>query len=120
VPDLKTTDSSEPTEFGRLIAKWGYPLQYAFYTQALQMLGIDDDPAFVFVAVEKDAPYCLTVGELGEQDKLLGRGLAAHARYIYRECMASGEWPEYADEVVTFETPAYHQIKIGDYLRDIA
>lgn len=120
VPDLKTAISTEPDEFGRHIAKYGYALQRTFYTQALQVLGIDDDPEFVFVAVEKDAPYCVTVGYLSEQDKLLGRGLAAHARYLYRECMATDDWPEYATEVVEFTTPAYHQIKIGDYLRDNA
>lgn len=120
VPDLKTTVSAETNEFGRSVANFGYALQDAFYSEALQVLGIDADPAFVFVAVEKEAPYCLTVGQLSAQDKLLGKSLAAHARYLYRECVATDDWPEYAAEVVTFETPAYHQIKIGDYLRDNA
>lgn len=119
VPDLKTAFSAHPVEFGRAAAKFHYAMQDAWYTDACRAVGLDPDPAFVFVTVEKEAPYIVTVGQLRSEDKRLGRGLNDKARRIYRECVRTGQWPTYAspNEVAEIRLPAWHINEYEEWLQ---
>lgn len=110
IPDLKTALSAQPSEFGRAAGRFHYAMQDQWYTDAARALGIDDDPAFLFVVVEKEPPYIVTVGQLREEDKKLGRALNDKARRIYAECVATDTWPAYTqpDEIAEFALPVWH------------
>jgi len=110
IPDLKTALSAQPGEFGRSAGRFLYAMQDQWYTEAAIALGLDDDPAFLFVTVEKDPPYIVTVGQLREEDKKLGRALNDKARRIYAECTATDTWPAYTqpDEIAEIALPVWH------------
>lgn len=118
VPDLKTALSSHPGEFGKAAAKFFYAMQDAWYTDACIALGLDPDPAFVFVTVEKEPPYLVTVGQLRAEDKRLGRGLNDRARRIYRECVENDHWPGYSPptEIAEISLPYWHRSEYEEYL----
>lgn len=110
IPDLKTALSAQPGEFGRSAGRFHYAMQDQWYTDAARALGLDDDPAFLFVVVEKEPPYIVTVGQLREEDKKLGRALNDKARRIFAECLATDTWPAYTqpDEIAEFALPVWH------------
>lgn len=108
VPDLKTAASAEPTEFGRNAARFHYLMQDQWYCDAVRALGIDDDPAFLFVVIEKEAPYVVTVGQFSEEDKRLGRALNDRARRTYAECLSTDTWPAYHPGVADLSLPIWH------------
>ena len=120
IVDLKTARSAHPDTFGRAIGEYGYAIQAAFYSDGARVLGLDDDPLFVFVVAETEAPFCITVGVLDAQDAALGRAQASLARRIFKQCVETGTWPEYADDLVTFQTPAYHRIQTEEFINDRA
>ena len=61
--DIKTTDDASPRGFARSVGKYEYALQAAFYMHVLTCMEM---PAkrFIFVAVEKEAPFAVGVHEL--------------------------------------------------------
>jgi hypothetical protein len=107
VPDLKTARSAEPWTFGRAAADYGYAMQAAWYLDAVRALGLDPDPAFVFVVVEKEPPYVVTVCQLDDEAMHVGRSLNRTALRIYAECKATDTWPGYSDDIATVSLPGY-------------
>lgn len=105
IGDLKTAVSSEPDEFGRAAANYGYAIQAANYIDAAIALDLDPDPAFLFVAVEKEPPYVVTVGQLDEESLAVGRYLLRKAIRLFAECTERDEWPGYATGVAELSLP---------------
>jgi len=64
--DIKTTQDASPDGFPREIRKYGYDLQAAFYLRCLRLAG-QKAHTFVFVAVEKEAPYAVGLHMLTER-----------------------------------------------------
>lgn len=96
--DLKTTKDASPTAVSKAIADYGYHQQDPFYIDGIQAaLGL---PArFVFVFVSKTAPYLITVRELSEADRAIGRAKNQRALRIYAECTKTGVWPDWTGPV---------------------
>lgn len=108
VPDLKSAVSVDPREFARAAARFSYVAQDLWYCDALRTLGIDDDPAFVFVAVEKEAPYLVHVMQFaGEEERSLVAAANEKARRLYRDCAAADHWPGYPG-VTQLSLPTWH------------
>ena len=107
VVDYKTCVSAEPGSISRSVDNYGYYQQDDFYRSGAITLGLDDDPAFLFVFQEKTAPYLVTVAWLRDEDREWGRLRNRKALHVYRDCKASGRWPGYADDVVPVSLPAY-------------
>lgn len=61
--DVKTTRDASPDGFPREIRNYGYDLQAAFYLRCMRAAG-HDAKAFIFVAVEKEAPYAVSLHAL--------------------------------------------------------
>lgn len=108
VPDLKTTAiSAAPTEFAKQAGKLAYYGQDVHYSDGIRAL-IDPDVAFVFVAVETYAPHLVSVGQVTDrEDKRLARGVVDHCRRLYRDCVTSGHWPGYSDDVSDLFLPTW-------------
>lgn len=105
IGDLKTARSSEPTEFGKACADYGYAIQAANYIDAVRALDLDPDPAFLFVAVEKEPPYVVTVGQLDDDSLAVGRYLLRKAIRLFAECVERDDWPGYAQGVTELSLP---------------
>lgn len=59
--DLKTTATADPDAFSRLAISYGYVNQLAWYRMLIKMKYNVEMRTFRLVAVEKTAPYCVTV-----------------------------------------------------------
>lgn len=104
--DLKTARDASPNGFTKAIAEHGYDVQRAWYVDALQW-ATGEDAELVFVAVEKEPPYLVAVHQLPAVWTEMGREKAAHARRTYMECVESGKWPGYGDDVHLLSPPTW-------------
>lgn len=105
--DLKTTAGSASEHgFSVSAAKYGYPLQDAHYTDTLEWITGERLP-MVFIVVEKAAPHFVAVHQFDDLTRIAARDLAAKARRIYAECVETGEWPAYGDDVITTQMPGW-------------
>jgi|SRR5215831_2755769 len=108
--DLKTTaGSAAPHAIARKIADDGWHIQAAFHERGLDAL--DPEGAgrrrFLFVAIEQQEPYALSVHELDEAWMTIGRREVDIAQRVWRQCMQTGEWPDYADRIWHPDVPAW-------------
>jgi hypothetical protein len=106
--DLKTTVCANPLEFGKSAANFGYDLQDHHYRSGIRALGIDPDPAFLFVLVEKTPPYLVSVVDLDEQAKTIGAARMRQAIDTYRDCTETGVWPGCSTEIEQITLPRWY------------
>lgn len=108
VPDLKSAVSADPGEFSRAAARFGYVMQQVHYSSALQHLGVDDDPAFLFVVCEKDPPHLVNVGQFAHEDDIKATAVALEkALRLYADCLATDTWPGWPG-VTSLTLPTWH------------
>ena len=104
--DYKTTVSSNPKDFRKSVANFGYHLQAAWYLDAVKaLLGVE--ARFLFIAQEKTAPYLVSVFELDHTSLMEGRRLSDKARQVYRDCLNTDSWPGYPEGIATISLPAW-------------
>lgn len=106
VVDLKTTIDASPDGFPRKMYSYGYNRQAAWYLDALIAHG---KPAthFVFVAVEKEAPYSMGIYRLTDDAIKLSRAENEHLLRRYAECMRTDTWPGYTNGIEDISIPQY-------------
>lgn len=92
--DLKTTLNADPREFGKTAYNFGYHQSAGHYIDGVKQATGETLP-FVFVLVEKTAPYLVSVVQLDPEAIEMGRALNERAKRIYQECTESGNWPGY-------------------------
>lgn len=108
--DYKTSRDANPEKFKKTAVDLGYHQQDAWYCDAVIDLGIDKDPAFLFVVQEKTAPYVVSVVQLDNNARRIGRILNRQAIDIYAQCTESGIWPGYHDhEVALVSLPYWYE-----------
>ncbi len=100
VVDLKTTTDANPVACSKAIASYSYHQQGALYLDGVQAAGLAPEGArFVFVFQSKKPPYLITVRELSEADRTIGRARNEKALRIYAQCESTGEWPDWTGPV---------------------
>jgi hypothetical protein len=98
--DYKTIKDAAPDTISRAIKDRSYHQQDAFYVDGIEAAGLAPDGArFVFVFQSKIAPYLITVRELTDQDRDIGRARNERALRIYQECESTGIWPDWTGPV---------------------
>lgn len=108
VPDYKTCVSAAPDDLQRAIWDHGYHQQADWYLGGLRALGLaSEDSQFVFIFQEKRAPYLVTVAQPDPTALRIGAHLNREARHLYRECVQSGRWPGYTDDVALISLPGW-------------
>ncbi|GLY21665.1 PD-(D/E)XK nuclease-like domain-containing protein [Micromonospora sp. NBRC 101691] len=108
VPDYKTCASAAPDDLQRAIWDHGYHQQADWYLGGLRALGLAaEDSQFVFIFQEKRAPYLVTVAQPDPFAMRIGAHLNREARHLYLECMTSGRWPGYTDDVALISLPGW-------------
>lgn len=107
IVDLKSTEDASPEEFARSVANWRYHVQDPFYRDGLT--AIKRRPkAFVFIACEKKAPYAVGVYVLRAEDVELGRMQYRADLKAYAECLRTGVYPAYSNEVESLALPGWY------------
>ncbi|MEU8642319.1 PD-(D/E)XK nuclease-like domain-containing protein [Streptomyces sp. NPDC048674] len=100
IVDYKTIKDAAPDTISRSIKDRAYHQQDAFYIDGVEAAGLAPDGArFVFVFQSKIAPYLVTVRELTDQDRDIGRARNERALRIYAECESTGIWPDWTGAV---------------------
>lgn len=100
VVDLKTAADASPDGFSKSIESYSYHQQGALYLDGVEAAGLAPEGArFLFVVQSKKPPYLVTVRELKDQDQDIGRARNEVALRIYRDCIASDEWPDWTGPV---------------------
>lgn len=107
VVDLKTCDSADEESIQKAIHRYRYHQQASFYLDAVRDLGLSADPAFIFIFVEKAAPYLIHVVQLDGPSLAKGDELNRRAIDVYAECSRTGRWPGYASDITTISLPPY-------------
>jgi exodeoxyribonuclease VIII len=94
ITDLKSCRSAITEDFMRDVVKFSYDLQAYMYTLAVsKVMNIPQENVdFVFIAVEKKAPYMINI--LQADQFVLERGEALFREYIgkYHECKETNHW----------------------------
>ena len=107
--DIKTCRDARPDEFARDCWKFRYHVQAAFYSDAYESLTGRKPSGFLFVAVEKTAPYWSSIfmadGEMIDQ----GRREYMRDLAVYAECLKTDLWPGYDDSVQALVLPRWAQ-----------
>lgn len=101
VVDLKTTDDASPEAFARSISTYRYHVQAAHYMEGTKA------ERFVFVVVEKKAPYAVAVYELDQLSLEHGMMARRFDLALFDECMRNGRWPGYSEEIQPISLPAW-------------
>jgi exodeoxyribonuclease VIII len=107
IVDLKSTEDASPKEFARSIAKYNYHMQSAYYQDGVEAATGDFIKGFVFVAVEKKAPYAVAVYQLDMQGVEAGRVEYQRLLLDLADCKSSGKFPAYSDRIETISLPAW-------------
>ncbi len=102
IVDLKTCQDASPASFAKAVANFGYQIQAAHYLAGTLAT------RFIFVAVEKTAPYAIGVYEL-DTEALVHGSIARHnALQRIQDCRAINEWPSYTDDGIhTLQLPGW-------------
>lgn len=104
--DLKTTEDASKNGFMKSVIKYGYHQQAAWYLDCLESYGSPVD-AFVFIAVEKTAPYAVGIYELDADTVQLGRELNERALRVYQDCLQTNVWQGYSEQIELLNAPSW-------------
>jgi hypothetical protein len=107
--DLKTTNDASEKSFKYSIWKYGYHIQAAMTLDGIyKILGkkIED---FIFIAVEKKAPFVIAVYILDTQSIEKGRDEYKELLVKYKDCLDKNEWPGYRKRYISIPNHAFSQ-----------
>jgi hypothetical protein len=104
--DLKTCQSANPRDFARDILSYGYHVQSAFYLHTLWHAGFTAND-FMFVCVEKTAPYAISVNVLSPEYLAYGRAQMKAALSQIRNADDTGYTTGWSDDVNTIDIPRW-------------
>lgn len=128
VVDLKTTADASLEAFQRSVNDWRYHVQQAFYEDGIKAAAKQapeqraDDPtglvmadgwerpmpkAFLFVAVENDAPHAVAVYRVETESVEIGRREYRADLTAYAESLRTDKWPGYSDRIEPIGLPAW-------------
>lgn len=93
--DLKSTDNASPRAFGRSVANYRYYLQPPWYGDVYERVTGEFPTAWVFVAVEKRAPYSIGIYYATAEQIQRGRDQYRSDLSLISRCYDEGVWPDY-------------------------
>jgi len=105
IADLKTCQDSSARSFGWTVEDMHYDLQAAWYSAILaSVYNLDTPPFWVWIAVEKSAPF---VNQVFTAEHWMESGIEKLERVLtlYKNCTASGIWPMPYGGMTALERP---------------
>lgn len=111
--DLKKSRDAHPDQAAKAVVTYGYDIQHAAYTEALErgrpeLAGAVD---FVFVFVELEPPYAVQVARLDGVFEQVGRARWGRAKEKWARCLREKQWPGYRSSLL--EAPLWFLRKEG-------
>ena len=101
IVDLKTCQDASPAGFAKAVAQWSYQVQSVHYLCGTLA------KRFIFVAVEKSAPYAVGVYELDTEAMVHGSVLRHTSLQRIQDCRAINSYPGYTDGIQTLQLPGW-------------
>lgn len=108
--DLKKITSADPATCAKHAYEYGYDLQRAAYTRALDRAMPEKrfgGPDFVFLFFELEPPFCVTPARFDGRFRALGEQRWERAVNGWARCLADNKWPAYTESSVTLEAPSW-------------
>lgn len=104
--DIKTTDDTSPEAFLRTVRQYKYNLQQMMYCT------ITGAEKFVFIAVEKQAPYSVCFYELGNE--IMAQAFLDFETAVkrYKHSTEHNIWDGYSQDIVTLDIPKKNSLVI--------
>lgn len=101
--DFKTTTDAGEEAFRRVAERMGYDLHHAMYSEGWTLAGGGAVEDFIFIAVERKAPFCHQMFQYKPAEVQRGRAIMRKALRRYAECKAAGQWPGYDEQIQWLE-----------------
>jgi hypothetical protein len=113
--DVKTCQDSGPVGFAKTIGEFSYFSQAAWYLDMWNDTHPEDQrEGFMFVAVDKSAPYKVACHFLDPDDIELGRTVN-HRRLIkWIECVEKNQWPGWSETFYQTRIPSWIRVKMEE------
>lgn len=111
VVDLKTTQNASPDAFVRTIANYQYHVQAGFYLDVIEWATGTRPKGFLFLCIEKEAPYAVSV--IRASDSMIAAGsrrardLLSQMADCFKSLGPDKPWPAYSDDIVEVNLPAW-------------
>jgi hypothetical protein len=108
IADLKTTDNASPKKWVRKCADMQYNMQASWYSNVLALAeNLSERLNFLFGVVESKPPHLVAIYSLPEEAWSQGQAMMDLAVDRYRECMESGVWEGYSNQIQCLEWPRW-------------
>lgn len=107
--DLKSTVSVKKRDFAQAMMKYRYDLSMAMYGHGIEVIDGKGPDDYVFIAVEKTAPYHVAVYPMSKRAIEIGRDDYRFALENIEKCQKSGIWPAYQSEMEEIDLPHYFE-----------
>jgi hypothetical protein len=104
--DLKTTEDAG-RGFAKSIAQWRYHVQASWYLDGIEQATGTRPEQFLFLCVEKKAPYAVAVYAADAEMIAAGAQAAARDLDVLATCKAAGAWPGYSDQIEPISLPPW-------------
>jgi hypothetical protein len=105
--DLKTTEDASARGFAKSIAQWRYHVQASWYLDGIEQATGTRPEQFLFLCVEKKAPYAVAVYAADAEMIAAGAQAAARDLDVLATCKAAGAWPGYSDQIEPISLPPW-------------
>jgi hypothetical protein len=105
--DLKTTEDASPRGFAKSIATWRYHVQASWYLDGIEQATGTRPEQFLFLCVEKKAPYAVAVYAADAEMIAAGAQTAARDLDVLATCKAANAWPGYSDQIEPISLPPW-------------
>ena len=114
VLDLKTTDTVEPDPFLKKVISLGYDFQAAYYAKAAEV-AFGKPFKFLFVAVERKAPYTVDIFEATPDMVEEATYKCEKALQTYALCEENKSWPNREPMIRQLDYPSwYNRVRIEE------
>lgn len=108
VLDIKTTDDASERGFSKKIfGDFNYLFQAAWYSEAARII-YGKPVSFVFIVVERAAPYQLGVYELSDEAVAEGNRQVEQARTTLSQCLKTKNWGRPETNYGTIDLPPWY------------
>lgn len=107
--DLKTTKDASPKEFQKSFYNFRYHVQAAWYSEVYKKITGETPVGFMFIAVEKEPPYGVTVCVPSDLYITMGKMTAYQDLETYLRCLETDTWPCYPPDLMVMEPPKWAQ-----------
>ena len=101
IGDLKTAQDGSPRSFQYAAFNYGYYIQAAMIQEALMEIKDVQIKDFLFLVIEKSAPFALSIYQLDEPSLAQGRHEFKQLLIRYKHCLDTNDWPAYAIQEIS-------------------